>query len=89
MRATNVPIRFPDRYEGARLVASGGMGQVYQARDNTLGQVVAIKLLDDRFDLEPQTRNVLSARPGLRPSCRRIRMRSRFTTSVSATSARS
>ncbi len=56
MRATNIPIRFPDRYEGARLVASGGMGQVYCARDNTLGRAVAIKLLDDRFDLDQQTR---------------------------------
>ena len=56
MRATDIPIPFPDRYEGARLIASGGMGQVYRAKDNTLGRVVAIKLLYDRFAWDPQSR---------------------------------
>jgi len=44
-----------DCYEDARLIASGGMGQVYRANDTTLGRVVAIKLLDDRFASDPQT----------------------------------
>lgn len=35
-----------ERFEIVRLVAEGGMGQVYEARDRTLGGQVALKLLN-------------------------------------------
>jgi predicted Ser/Thr protein kinase len=38
----------PDRYQDARLIAVGGMGEVYRATDTVLGRTVAIKLLDER-----------------------------------------
>jgi serine/threonine protein kinase len=49
MRSVGTQVRFPDRYRDVQLVATGGMGQVYCAKDVTFGRVVAIKLLDDRF----------------------------------------
>ena len=40
---------FPSRYERPRRVASGGMGEIFVARDTTLGRTVAIKRLSERF----------------------------------------
>lgn len=37
------------RYELERLVASGGMGEVWRARDRVLGRTVAVKLLKDEL----------------------------------------
>jgi serine/threonine protein kinase len=40
-------------YEITALLDKGGMGEVYQARDTTLGRDVAIKVLSDSFAIDP------------------------------------
>jgi predicted Ser/Thr protein kinase len=40
---------FPPRYLGPKLVGHGGMGDIYRAKDDTLGRAVAIKLLAERY----------------------------------------
>ena len=39
----------PPRYRDPQRVARGGMGEIYQATDDLLGRVVAVKLLADRY----------------------------------------
>ncbi len=39
----------PERYAGARLIASGGMGRVFRATDTALRRDVAVKVLADRY----------------------------------------
>jgi eukaryotic-like serine/threonine-protein kinase len=46
----------PDRYRDPRLVASGGMGDVYCATDTVLSRPVAVKLLDERHASDPTVR---------------------------------
>ena len=39
----------PPRYEQPELIARGGMGDIFRARDTVLGRDVAIKVLGDRY----------------------------------------
>ena len=43
-----------DRYELEELVGSGGMSDVFRARDNQLGRRVAIKILHERYAGDPE-----------------------------------
>jgi predicted Ser/Thr protein kinase len=44
-----VDISLPPRYRGARLIAHGGMGEIFLATDEVLGREVAVKVLADRY----------------------------------------
>ena len=36
-------------YETVEMIGSGGMGEVWKARDTRLDRIVAIKILNDKF----------------------------------------
>jgi eukaryotic-like serine/threonine-protein kinase len=44
-----VDISLPSRYRGARLIAHGGMGEIFLATDEVLGREVAVKVLAERY----------------------------------------
>jgi eukaryotic-like serine/threonine-protein kinase len=46
----------PPRYARAQKIATGGMGEIYQAEDETLGRAVAIKLLAERYSRDEAIR---------------------------------
>ena len=48
------PGTFVGPYRVERLLAVGGMGEVYRARDTTLGRDVAIKVLPPGFSADPE-----------------------------------
>jgi len=46
----------PDRYADAERIATGGMGEVYRARDTELGRDVAVKVLSGHFAVDDALR---------------------------------
>jgi predicted Ser/Thr protein kinase len=46
----------PERYAGPQVIGRGGMGEIFRATDTTLGRVVAIKVLDDRYARDENVR---------------------------------
>src|SRR5919202_5017627 len=46
----------PPRYRSPKLIARGGMGEIYRATDSTLGRAVAIKLLTERYSQNDDVR---------------------------------
>ena len=53
---TPLTLALPSRYHGAELIAFGGMADVYGATDSMLDRRVAIKILSERFALDPDVR---------------------------------
>jgi serine/threonine-protein kinase len=51
-----VDTSLPPRYRDARLIAHGGMGEIYLATDEVLGREVAVKVLAERYSLDESLR---------------------------------
>src|SRR5256714_10693326 len=52
MPATEHRVRLPDRYRVTRRIAAGGMATVYACEDQTLGRLVAVKVLAPQFAVD-------------------------------------
>ena len=46
------------QFEIAEAIGSGGMGEVFRARDRSLGRDVAIKVLPQEFSHDPERRHL-------------------------------
>src|SRR3954464_10433957 len=70
MPATEHRLRLPDRYRVTRRIAAGGMATVYACEDQTLGRLVAVKVLAPHFavDADAATRFQREARAAARVS---------------------
>ena len=49
-----VGVTLSGRYRLQRLIATGGMGQVWEAVDSRLGRRVAVKVLKQEFSSDPE-----------------------------------
>jgi serine/threonine-protein kinase len=52
--SARVGVTLSDRYRLQRLIATGGMGQVWEGQDTRLGRTVAIKVLKAEFSSDPE-----------------------------------
>src|SRR4051795_2548572 len=56
MPATEQRVALPPRYRVVRHIASGGMAAVWEAEDELLGRLVAVKLLSRAYDADERAR---------------------------------
>src|SRR3954447_7814516 len=56
MPATEQRVSLPPRYRVVRHIASGGMASVWEAEDELLGRLVAVKLLSRAYDADERAR---------------------------------
>ena len=48
-----LPVVFNDRYQLFRKIGEGGLAEVFQAQDMSLGRIVAVKVLREQFTRDP------------------------------------
>ncbi len=48
-----LPVVFNDRYQLIKKIGEGGLAEVYQAQDMSLGRMVAVKVLREQFTRDP------------------------------------
>src|SRR3954464_12218075 len=56
MPATEQRVSLPPRYRVVRHIANGGMAAVWEAEDELLGRLVAVKLLSRAYDADERAR---------------------------------
>jgi serine/threonine-protein kinase len=49
----NLPVIFNDRYQLIKKIGEGGLAEVYQAQDMSLGRIVAVKVLRPEYTRDP------------------------------------